>query len=316
MICFQVSIVKQDTSLPKSFKVSGIDAVVDPLLCDVAAIQQDLIFEVMVRPEGDVSGRLRFKTERFDTKFCLWMTHQYKTILEIIGQSPTTSLRATQILNKEGISNIIDLSTGRTSADWMKTELLHQAFAVHATKRPNQPCLEFEGASMTYKAVHEASDAVASALQSLGVQNGQLVGVLLDRSFDLFIAILGVLKSGAGYLPLDPSYPPDRLQGYIEDSQCPVLITKSESVKKAEQLAKTVSCRILDVSAARAMGARGTLEKRNSNWESPAYCIFTSGSTGRPKGVLVPHRALTDFVVFNKEFYKLGTHAYSDIWSM
>lgn len=286
----------------------GVDAEVDPLLCDVAAIQQDMIFEVLVRPEGEVSGRLRFKTERFDKTFCLWMTHQYRTILEIMADSPNIHLRSTQILNKEGIANIINLSTGKTSTDWMKSELVHDAFATHAATRPNQPCLEFEGEIMTYGAVHQASDAVASALQSLGVQNGHLVGVLLDRSFDLFIAILGVLKSGAGYLPLDPSYPPERLQGYIEDSQCPVLITKSESVKKAEQLVETVSCRILDVSAARAMGARGTLEKRNNNWESPAYCIFTSGSTGRPKGVLIPHRALTDFVVFNKGFYKLGTH--------
>lgn len=281
---------------------------VDPLLCDVAAIQQDLIFEVLVRPDGIVSGRLRFKTERFDETFSIWMTHQYKTILEAVAGSAHLLLRSIPLLDKEGKSNFIRLSTGRTRLDWMKDQLVHESFETHALRRPNQCCLEFDGTSITYQAVNQASDAVASTLQNLGVQNGQLVGVMLDRSFDLFIAILGVLKSGAAYLPLDPSYPLERLQGYVQDSSCPVLMTQSESITKAESLTKNIDCKVLDVSIARAMSAGMKPDKRTSlSWESPAYCIFTSGSTGRPKGVLVPHRALTDFTIFNKEFYKLGT---------
>ena len=305
----QVSIVKQDSRLPGSFQLSGLDTRVDPLLCDVGAIQQDIIFEVIVMPRGEVSGRIRFKTKRFDIEYASSLVRQYQKILAAVGTSPTLCLKDIPLFEKEDEERFMRFSAGESRPEWNEALLAHQLFEKQAIENPNHICLRFEGDEMTYGDVNKAADAVSATLRTFGVKEGDLVGVMMERSFDLIIGIMGVMKAGAAYLPLDPSYPTDRLQIYVEDGGCSVVVTQLQLIKKAEELVGKIDCQILDVNKARAMGAQNsrTVAMEPPSRASPAYCIFTSGSTGRPKGVSVSHHALADLIAFGTEFYELGT---------
>jgi non-ribosomal peptide synthetase component F len=127
---------------------------------------------------------------------------------------------------------------------------------------------------------------------------------MLDRSFELVISILSVLKAGGVYLPCDPSYPDDRLQIYLEDGKAVVLLVESQHASRAAGFASGHS-RVVDVCELQNSSAKGAVVG-SVGADDPAYLIFTSGSTGRPKGVVVPHRGFRDHMNGSIEFYAMN----------
>ncbi|MDR4943020.1 AMP-binding protein, partial [Bacillus wiedmannii] len=126
---------------------------------------------------------------------------------------------------------------------------------------------------LTYQELHEKSNQVARYLQEKGVGKGSLVGVLAQRCPDTIVNILGILKTGAAYVPVDPEYPQERIDYILNNSQCDLLLTPD--VYSKEDLH---SCSIEDV-------------KNESSPDDTAYIIYTSGSTGKPKGVIITHES-------------------------
>ncbi|MBL8957289.1 MAG: amino acid adenylation domain-containing protein, partial [Myxococcaceae bacterium] len=141
-----------------------------------------------------------------------------------------------------------------------------------ATKTPNAVAVECDGARLTYAELHAKADALAAWLQARGAGRGKRVGLSLERGVDLVVAIAGVLKSGAAYVPLDPGYPAERLKLMREDAGIDVVLEKLEGQPAGAYAAKTAQP------------------------ADPAYVIYTSGSTGRPKGVELPHRAVVNLL--------------------
>jgi len=133
-------------------------------------------------------------------------------------------------------------------------------------------------------------------LTALGVGPGHAVGLMLDRSFELVIAMLAIFKAGGAYLPCDPSYPDDRLTIYLEDGGAMVVLTQAEHVERAKTLSegKLSVLNVADIEAGSFSASSSTVMQR-AGLLDPAYVIFTSGSTGRPKGVVVTNVGLVDF---------------------
>jgi amino acid adenylation domain-containing protein len=187
---------------------------------------------------------------------------------------------------------------------------VHELFSAQAAATPGAVALVLGDARLSYAELDARSNRIAHRLRRMGAGPGVRVALCVERAPELVAAILGVLKTGAAYVPLDPSYPAERLAFMLEDCAVPVLITQSSlaSVLPAHDGATL----LLDEEAA-SIGAEpdGALEG-GATAESPAYVMYTSGSTGRPKGVVVPHRAIvrlvkdTDFADLGPEQVFLG----------
>jgi amino acid adenylation domain-containing protein len=192
-----------------------------------------------------------------------------------------------------GIASSID----RNNATQVELDGAHfpQQFEAQAERSGEAVALSFDGASLSYGELNARANRVARHLRALGVVPGALVGLCVERSLDLLVALLGIQKSGGAYVPLDPDFPPDRLAYMLEDSGARVLVTTGEA---AAALAVPATVQVVDLRAQR--DALEALAATNldpvGGPDDPAYVIYTSGSTGRPKGVVVSHAALSNFL--------------------
>jgi natural product biosynthesis luciferase-like monooxygenase protein len=179
-----------------------------------------------------------------------------------------------------------------TSRDYDATVCIHELFERQAERTPDATAIVFRHQSLSYADLNRRANGVAERLLELGVVPDTIVGIAVDRSIEMVVGLLGILKAGAAYLPLDPSYPPARLSWMIEDTSARVLLIPDHLVETLPpHSAHIVSLSDADITS------RGS--ERNCRTgvtpENLAYVIFTSGSSGRPKGVMVRHRNVTNF---------------------
>ncbi len=149
--------------------------------------------------------------------------------------------------------------------------------------------------TLSYKDLEEKSNQIARHLLSLGVESGDIIGICLERSVQMIVAVLGVLKAGGCYLPLDPLFPDERIQYMFEDSGAKILITQSSLNDKFMKFTKTQL--VLVDSQSKSIGRNSIIKPEiQTDADSPAYIIYTSGSTGKPKGVRVNHKAVINLI--------------------
>src|SRR6266566_1057440 len=175
----------------------------------------------------------------------------------------------------------------RQSAD----AVLQEIFEAQADARPEAIAIVFGAESVTYAELESRANRFARHLRGRGVGPGAVVGLLLPRSIDIYVALLGILKSGAAYVPIDPEYPEDRIAYILENSEADALVTTSELAERHETLGGKVVFIDLDKDMIAAeSSARLPRAETGVGPEDLCYIIYTSGSTGRPKGVMVEHR--------------------------
>jgi len=181
-----------------------------------------------------------------------------------------------------------------------KTRCIHHFFEDASEQHRDDVALVYEGNSLTYGALNEQANRLAHYLIERGVGPDSLVGISLERSVEMFVAILGVWKAGGAYVPIDPKYPASRIAYLLENSEVEQVITQRETVEKVKPEAgegAAVNAIILDAEEVRAELAKFSSENPGprSGGENLAYMIYTSGSTGLPKGVLIEHRSVLNF---------------------
>ena len=168
---------------------------------------------------------------------------------------------------------------------------VHEGFEAQAARTPDAIAVERAGQTLTYRELDAEADALARTLRARGIGRGDLVALFVDRSPRMLVAMLGVLKSGAAYVPLDPGYPAERLRFMLEDAAVAAIV--SERALASQLPAHDRHVIVLDDVRAAPDGERVSVAVEP---EDLAYVIFTSGSTGRPKGVQIPHRAVVNFL--------------------
>lgn len=187
--------------------------------------------------------------------------------------------------------------------DWNRTEqsfpdnkCLDQLIDEQIQRTPDAVAAVFDDQQLTYGELGKRADLLACYLQSLGVGRNTLVAICMSRSLDMLVGLLGIMKAGAAYLPLDPSFPPERLAFMVEDAR-PLLLLTEQKLRNhlGAQQARVVCMDELPESVWQGRGAPAHASGRQS--DDLAYVLYTSGSTGRPKGVEIQHRALVNFMV-------------------
>jgi amino acid adenylation domain-containing protein len=189
---------------------------------------------------------------------------------------------------------------------------IHRVFEAQAEQTPDRPAVSLGADALSYRELDERANRLARHLLAAGVRPGDLVGLCFERSLELVVAIVATLKAGAGYLPLDPSYPAERLAFALADSHVAVVLTQGEA---AGSLPQRPGLRVIDVAAeAAAIAARDSASPGvPADAELPAYVIYTSGSTGRPKGVVIPHGHVTRLLSATAPWFGFGPE---DVWTL
>ena len=173
----------------------------------------------------------------------------------------------------------------KDSAD--ESGCIHHLFETRADATPSATAFLFDRQRLTYEQLNRRANQVARAVQALGATRGTLVGVCLDRSLDIGVALLGILKAGAAYVPLDPGYPPPHLALMLEDSGVSIVLTHERLAEKLPDVGQVIC---MDRDAARFDALDTGNLPQTTTGADPAYVIYTSGTTGRPKGVVGLHR--------------------------
>lgn len=177
--------------------------------------------------------------------------------------------------------------------------LLHTYFEKQAYHYPDQVALVCRDRHLTYGELERSSNQLAHYLISTGITTGARVGLLIERSIEVYIAILGILKAGAAYVPMDPDYPADRVQYILEDSEVALLLTSPLMLAKHPALPCPSFC--LDQQLINQQPT--TPPQVDISTHDLCYIIYTSGSTGRPKGVMLEHRNASTFVWAARDVY-------------
>ena len=259
--------------------------------------------------DGKIAGTLEYATDLFESATAECLARLYKRVLEQIADSPSRRLDEIHLLTQEEEEHLLTA--------WPYVQMagegicLHEAFREQALRRPDAIALSWEEQRLSYAELNRRANRLAHYLHKLGVTRGTLTGICLDRTPELVIAILAVLKAGSAYVPLDPAYPAERLKFMIEDAGMSALILQ-ESV--AEKLG--AGPRLVCLERDHGLIERESDTERPSTGAGPhelAYVIYTSGSTGQPKGVMVTHYNVWRLLKTMELLFEFGA---DDVWSL
>jgi amino acid adenylation domain-containing protein len=222
-----------------------------------------------------------------------WSQH-YRTLLEGVVARPDREIAHLPLLTGPERRQLL-IEWNDTKTDYPRNKCVHELFEAQVDRIPDAVALVLGDQQLTYGELNRRANQLAHFLRGLGVGSESLVGICLERSFEMVIALLGILKAGAAYVPLDTGYPKERLSFMIEDAKLAVLLTQQPLIKNLPEHAATTLCIDTDWQIVAAESAENPVP--TSTPENLAYVIYTSGSTGRPKGVAVPHRGITRLLI-------------------
>lgn len=244
--------------------------------------------------------KLEFDTSIFSPAYARRLLGHLTEICLAGVRAPETPLSRLPLLSKDE-SNLILRDWNETCVPVPNTTV-HALFEAQCARTPNASALIFDGRAVSYDELNRRANKVAHLLRGRGVVRNSLVGICMDRSFEMVIALLGVLKSGGAYVPIDPTYPSERLQFMITDAAVPVLLTQSHL--RAKLLGVQGSVVALDASEELAPYPAENPVPINTP-DDLIYCIYTSGSTGKPKGALNTHRGVANRLLWGQNKYPL-----------
>nr|WP_217493222.1 amino acid adenylation domain-containing protein [Streptomyces griseus] len=192
---------------------------------------------------------------------------------------------------------------------WFEPERIDVAVAAIAASRPDAVAVSFESTRLSYRELDGRADRLAHALRGLGVGDGDRVGVCLERSAELVVTLLAVLKAGATYVPMDPAYPQERLAYTTADAELAVVVTDRADFPGGEAVRVIGTAELAGLTPGTVDGPPASA----TGPHDPAYVIYTSGSTGRPKGVVIPHVNVLSLMAATLEDFALGS---DDVWTL
>lgn len=247
--------------------------------------------------------QIEFDRSRFDDTTILRMLGHFRTLLESMAANPQQRLADLPLL-AEGEQDQIT-GWNATHRDYPEGVLLHQLFEAQVAKTPDAIALCFEQVELTYRELDSRANRLANHLRGLGIKPDQLVGVCMERSIEMVVALYGIVKAGGAYVPIDPEYPADRVAFMIGDAGVSVLLTQNHLVAQLPPHSAKVICLDSDWE----MISRESDAKPNDEISAGnlAYMIYTSGSTGKPKGAMNTHRGICNRLLWMQEQYQIGS---------
>ncbi|HEV2707207.1 MAG TPA: amino acid adenylation domain-containing protein, partial [Pyrinomonadaceae bacterium] len=262
-------------------------------------VRFDLELHIHELPDG-LSGLLAYNAGLFERETISRLLEHFQTLLQGIAADPDRRICDLPLLTPQERHQLLS-DFNNTQHELPPTRTIHQLFEAQVERTPDAPALEFAGTSLTYRELNNRANRLAQHLRALGVRPEVRVGLLMERSAEQIIGLLGVLKAGGAYVPVEAKTPRERIRYVLTDAGVRVLVTTDVGLS-AEVIGEGVEVVEIDAkdgeqeSGSDVETGGGVIES-GVDGENTAYIIYTSGSTGQPKGVVVSHASLVNSIL-------------------
>lgn len=249
--------------------------------------------------KGEIKLEIDYQSCIFSKEEIQKMSEHLINILNYVLENPYAQIKKIELLSNEEKSQLL-FEFNNTESTFSNHKTIHEIFEEQVSKYPERVALSFKDQVLTYKSFNEKSNQLARILRKQGVNSDSIVGIMVDRSFEMLIGIMAILKSGGAYLPIDPQYPEERVLYTVKDSGASVLLTQSHLISKINFQGTVLN---LDDNNIYTGDVSNPCYKVNPN--NLAYVIYTSGSTGNPKGVMIEHLSAVNILTDLQRRYSL-----------
>lgn len=285
--------------LPRTLTLGKVQGIVLPI--DTGTSKFDLTM-TMEEDAGQIRGSIEYSTEIFSLDTVRRMADGYVRLVRSAMSAPDAAIRHMQLMSDEEELQARTWSSGTIAPAPASTVL--DLFAAQVKKHPESTAVECMGRRLSYAQLDRRANQLARHLRQQGAREESVVGIFMRRTAEIVVAMLGVLKAGAMYVPLDPSYPDERLRYMLEDAEVWLLCTEEQMLARVQGIncAKIIVGEENELLSTTEASAFLTTPAQ----ETPAYIIYTSGSTGHPKGVQVTHGGLHNLCFWHRRAFALG----------
>lgn len=271
---------------------------------DTQTANFDITLALTEVPEG-ISAFCEYNTALFRATTIERLLHHYAVVLAELVESPLKRLTEVNVLTERERRQILQ-EWARAGGSIARPPLVHELIEQQAERTPDAAALEYSTQIISYRELDACANQLARYLRARGAREETIVGICLERSPEMVIGLLGILKAGAGYLPLDSGIPPERLRFLLQDSGAEWLLTSTAFLPHVQDTIAGIRMLCLEDIWSEIAGTNSEPLPVVYASTSLAYLIYTSGSTGRPKGVMVSHEALALRVQSMIEMFQLG----------
>jgi amino acid adenylation domain-containing protein len=308
---YQVMFSFHDSPL-SNLELPGLNISIEEALSNGSA-KFDLSLVAIPRSEQDVGASRKteaqgitlvweYNTDLFNSNTITQMARCYQTLLEAIVAHPSQRVSDLPLLSAVEQRQLL-VEWNNTQSDYPQYQSIHQMFEQQVERTPDAVAVVFENEQLTYQQLNGRANQLAHYLQKLGVEPEVLIGICVERSVEMVVGLLGVLKAGGAYLPIDSMYPEERVAFMLQDAQTRVLLTQERLLGILPEYQGHTICLDADWETI----SQDSEENPSSNVaiDNLAYVIYTSGSTGKPKGVMLPHRAICNHMLWMQADFPL-----------
>ncbi|HSE18628.1 MAG TPA: amino acid adenylation domain-containing protein, partial [Pyrinomonadaceae bacterium] len=303
---FQVVFLFQNTPL-KDLQLPELT--LSPVGTESGTAKFDLVFG-LVEADQRLVGNLEYSTDLFEAETIKRMLGHFHTLLAAVVADPAQRLATLPLLTEGEEQQLAEWSN--SSREYPRDTCIHQLFAEQVARTPEAVAVNFEAQQLSYRDLNTRANQLAHYLQGLGLGPESLVALYLDRSVEMVVAILAVLKAGAAYLPLDLSSPAERVAFMLRDAGASVLVTEDRFLEDLSA-AGAVKIVCLDTDQARIAEQSAEAPASGVGPENLAYVIYTSGSSGAPKGTLITHANVTRLLAATDAVFQFDE---GDVWTL
>ncbi|MEO9028660.1 MAG: amino acid adenylation domain-containing protein [Ktedonobacteraceae bacterium] len=259
-----------------------------------------------VRQQGDeLWCNWEYNTQLFERESMVRLGQHFQVLLEGMLSQPEQEIKRLPQLTPRECEQLLE-EWNATTVSYPVEGCLHELFAAQVERTPDAIAVVLEEEQLSYAEVNRRANQLAHILRVRGVGPEVLVGICMERSIEMVVGLLAILKAGGAFVPLDPSHPYERLDFILQDTQAAVLLTQQSLVERFSEYRHAVLC--LDDNE-QGFAQEPTTDPLSAvTSKNLAYVIYTSGSTGQPKGVLIPHNTIARHAILMAEQYQLCAH--------
>ncbi len=305
---FQVVFVLQNTPEAAAVDLGEVELTGESFIPDTAKFE--LTFSFTER-NGILDGTVEYNTDLYAAGTIRQMIAHFKELLVAIVNEPQQMIGALPMLSQAEEQQLL-LDFNNTDVAWPKDKTIINLFETQVSKTPATTAVIFEKEQISYRQLNERSNQLAHYLRSIGVKEETLVPVCIERGINMIVAILGILKAGGVYVPIDPEYPAERISYMLEDTAAPTIVTSQYALAKLPA-STDLNYIQLDSDWETISGYPASNPDITVQPNHLAYIIYTSGSTGKPKGVMIEHCNVVRLFETEQPLYDFNE---KDVWTM